>query len=352
MSAVPGWHSIRWSGGLFKRFTRTKSKIERFKTLRKTSNTNRPMERFSVLIVPRNRSKIRRFECSRRAINVAIAIGVAFMFAVVSGVLSLVHYWEAYRSTEDVRIQGADFAREKAGLYNRLSELEAAVERTERFAAKIESAVGKSGDGLSGHGPVDEEDGLPSTDLIKNSNAISLGGSVWKSPFSKSLSADLNLSIDELLSRSDKVEERVHSVFALKQDKAFFWASLPSTWPAHGWVTSEFGEHRGWRGRGRLHEGVDIAGPVGTPIQAPGDGVITFVGYSHGYGQMIRIDHGYGITTLYGHCSALYVQEGQRVRRGMLIAAVGNTGSSTGPHLHYEVHVDGVPVNPMMYVMR
>ena len=79
---------------------------------------------------------------------------------------------------------------------------------------------------------------------------------------------------------------------------------------------------------------------------------MTFTGYDHGYGQTVRVDHGYGITTVYAHCSSYYVTEGQRVKRGMLIAAIGNTGRSTGPHLHYEVRVDGVPVNPMLYVMR
>ena len=321
-------------------------------TLRKTDTTCRPAERFSILIVPRNRSNVRRLECSRRLVHVIAAGAAAFALFIVAGAAGLVHYYGSYRSTEDARVQAADFMREKAALLGRLAELEQSVNRTERFAAKIESAVGAKGEGLSGRGPVDEEEGLPTIERSGAAPSQTLGSGIWKSPFSKSLSAGLNLAINDLAERSDKAEARVHTVFALKQDKAFFWASLPSTWPAHGWVTSEFGERRGWGGRGRLHEGIDIAGPVGTPITAPGDGIVTFSGYYHGYGQMITIDHGYGISTLYGHCSSMYVTEGQRVKRGMLIAAVGNTGFSTGPHLHYEVHVDGVPVNPMLYVMR
>lgn len=320
--------------------------------MRKTSKTIRPTERFSLLLVPRNRSNVRRFEFSRRSLHLFAAALASFAVCAVAGAISLVHYYAAYRTTEEVRVQAADFMREKAALLGRLSELESSVARTERFAAKIESAVGKKGEGLTGQGPVDEEEPLPSITRAKGQDAAALGATAWTSPFSKSLSGGLNLAIDELSERSDQAEARVHSVFALKQDKAFFWASLPSTWPSRGWVTSEFGERRGWGGRGRLHEGVDIAGPIGTPIGAPGSGVVTFTGYYHGYGQMITIDHGHGISTLYGHCSAIYVTEGQRVKRGVLIAAVGNTGSSTGPHLHYEVHVDGVPVNPMLYVMR
>ena len=322
-------------------------------TLRKTDTTCRPADRFSILIVPRNRSNVRRLECSRRLVHAVAAGAAAFALLVVAGAAGLIHYYGSYRSTEDARVQAADFMREKAALLGRLAELEQSVNRTERFAAKIESAVGARGEGLGGQGPVDEEDGLPSMDRLSgDAPANTLGNGIWKSPFSKSLSAGLNLAIDNLADRSDKAEARVHTVFALKQDKAFFWASLPSTWPAHGWVTSEFGERRGWGGHGRLHEGIDIAAPVGTPIMASGDGMITSTGYDHGYGMTVRVDHGYGITTVYAHCSAMYVTEGQRVKRGMLIAAIGNTGRSTGPHLHYEVRVDGVPVNPMLYVMR
>lgn len=320
--------------------------------MRKTDTTCRPAERFSILIVPRNRSNVRRLELSRRLVHAAVAGVAVFALAVVSGVFCLAHYYQSYAATEDVRVQAADFVREKAALLGRLAELESSVARTERFAAKIETAVGRKDEGLGGRGPVDEEDGLPSVERMPGADVSSLGSGAWKSPFSKSLSAGLNLAISDLAGRSDKAEARVHTVFALKQDKAFFWASLPSTWPAHGWVTSEFGVRRGWGGNSRLHEGIDIAAPVGTPITAPGDGVVTFTGYDHGYGQTVRMDHGYGITTVYAHLSSMYVTEGQRVKRGMLIAAMGNTGRSTGPHLHYEVRVDGVPVNPMLYVMR
>ncbi|MFH0799491.1 MAG: M23 family metallopeptidase [Pseudomonadota bacterium] len=313
----------------------------------------RPAKCFSVLIVPRNSSNVRRFECSSRSVHLAVGVAASLAVIFVATLASFVYYRHVCIMTEDVRAQAADFVREKETLLARQAQLETAVGRTERFAAKLESAVGGNGEALAGKGPVDEEDWLPGRDpRATTGNSMNLGGSVWKSPFSKSLSAGLNLAISNLEERSDAAEERIHSVFALHQDKLFFWASLPSLWPSRGWVTSEFGVRRGWGGHGRLHEGIDIAGPVGTPIVAPGDGLITSANYYHGYGQRITIDHGNGISTLYGHCSSMYVHEGQRVKRGMIIAAVGNTGSSTGPHLHYEVHVDGVPVNPKLYVMQ
>jgi len=99
----------------------------------------------------------------------------------------------------------------------------------------------------------------------------------------------------------------------------------------------------------RRHEGIDIAADVGTPIYAPADGVVEFVGRSSGYGNTVEINHGFSYRTLYGHLSKALVQEGQRVKRGQLIARCGSTGLSSGPHLHYEVRKNGVPQNPLEY---
>ena len=101
----------------------------------------------------------------------------------------------------------------------------------------------------------------------------------------------------------------------------------------------------------RPHEGLDITAPTGTPIEAPGAGTVTYARWESGYGQTVTVDHGYGIVTKYAHASKLLVRRGQRVKRGDRIALVGNTGLATGPHLHYEVHVNGRPVDPLRYVL-
>ena len=109
--------------------------------------------------------------------------------------------------------------------------------------------------------------------------------------------------------------------------------------------TSGFGPR--W---GRMHNGADFAAPIGTPIYAPADGVVTFAGWSSGYGRMVKIQHEFGIETRYAHQSRIRVEVGQRVSRGDRIGDIGNSGRSTGPHLHYEVRVGGRPVNPMIYI--
>ncbi len=309
--------------------------------------TKKPAERFSVLILPRNRSKTKRFEISSLTIKLTMGIGVAFVAVLLASVIAMFCYRSAYLETENVRVQAAQHIKERSAIINKLSELEEAIARTERFAAKLEASADKGSSGRVGEGPVSEENALP----IPPAQATTrLRKGMWTSPFAGSLSEGVSLSLGKLSERSGIVEEKLHSLFSKQQDKAYFWASLPSKWPARGWITSVFGSKRGWGGRRRYHEGIDIASPRGTPIVAPGDGIVTYNGYRNGYGKTLQIDHGYGISTLFGHCSMLYVEEGDRVRRGSLIAAIGNTGRSTGPHLHYEVHIDGVPVDPMLYL--
>jgi murein DD-endopeptidase MepM/ murein hydrolase activator NlpD len=117
-------------------------------------------------------------------------------------------------------------------------------------------------------------------------------------------------------------------------------------WPADTTTTtSEFG--RRW---GRMHEGLDIAGPTGTPIFAAQAGQVSFAGRQGGYGNLILVDHGGGVVTAYAHQSRFVASVGDPVACGQLIGEIGSTGNSTGPHLHFEVRVDGTPVNPMNYL--
>lgn len=128
-------------------------------------------------------------------------------------------------------------------------------------------------------------------------------------------------------------------------------SNMPSLWPVRGRVTAGFGERLDpLNGEGAFHAGVDIAAPRGADVESAADGIVLSAGPDAGYGNSILIDHGYGITTRYGHLSQISVMVGQEVKRGQVIGAVGMTGRATGPHLHYEVHVQGTPVNPAKYL--
>lgn len=124
------------------------------------------------------------------------------------------------------------------------------------------------------------------------------------------------------------------------------FAATPSIWPTYGEVSSRFG----WRWGGDWHPGIDIANDYGTPIEAAADGTVVYSGWYSGYGKMIQIDHHNGIVTVYGHCSELLVNVGASVKKGENIALMGSTGYSTGPHLHYEVRVNGTVVNPANFL--
>jgi murein DD-endopeptidase MepM/ murein hydrolase activator NlpD len=128
-------------------------------------------------------------------------------------------------------------------------------------------------------------------------------------------------------------------------------AAAPSMWPVEGRVASSFGEREDpINGEGAFHTGVDIDAPYGTPVRASADGTVTGAQMGAGYGREVTLDHGHDVVTLYGHLSAVAVYPGEHVTRGEVIGYVGESGRATGPHLHYEVRLHNVPVNPYKYL--
>lgn len=162
---------------------------------------------------------------------------------------------------------------------------------------------------------------------------------------------EMHEELTQLRGAASKQEASLQMLIEYFEDKRSLLASTPAIWPVRGWVTSHFGSRTSpFSGILKFHEGMDIAAQTGTPIAAAADGVVIKSGFGTGYGNMVEISHGYGYKTLYAHNSRLNVKAGQRVRRGEVIAYVGDTGSSTGPHLHYEVRLNGLPVNPTRYL--
>ncbi len=162
---------------------------------------------------------------------------------------------------------------------------------------------------------------------------------------------EMHQELSQLKGAATRQETSLQMLIEYFEDKRSLYASTPSIWPVRGWVTSPFGPRTSpFTGIPTFHEGIDIAAQTGTPIIAPADGVVVKAEFSTGYGNMVEISHGYGIKTVFGHNSRLNVKAGQQVRRGDVISYVGDTGSSTGPHLHYEVRLNGLPVNPVKYL--
>ena len=159
-------------------------------------------------------------------------------------------------------------------------------------------------------------------------------------------------SIDALVREAAQQEQALQNLTQIAEQRSTQWASTPSIWPVRGWVTSTFGprvspftEKPAW------HDGLDIGASPNAPVQAPALGRVVTVTFDSKMGNMVKLDHGYGIETVYGHLAKSLVKEGQRVKRGDVVALVGSTGLSTGPHLHYMVKKNGQALDPTKFIL-
>ncbi|MCG3112491.1 MAG: M23 family metallopeptidase [Candidatus Manganitrophus sp. SB1] len=172
-------------------------------------------------------------------------------------------------------------------------------------------------------------------------------------PDSSKLMTSIQLDLGDLQAKAIAQEKSFQELTEAVQSRQSLWASTPSIWPTTGWLTSGYGNRVSpFTGRVSKHNGIDIASRQDTPVIAPAAGVVSYTGFDSGLGKLIKINHGYGIMTYYGHLAKAAVKVGQKVKRGDVIAYVGSTGLSTGPHLHYEIYVNDVPVNPMRYILN
>ena len=189
---------------------------------------------------------------------------------------------------------------------------------------------------------------------------VGMGGSDPASSSSRAVAERLNKKMVRSMHRSlDQIDseisvqmlERTELLSYLNKQKSLL-ASTPSIWPTKGWVSSEFGYRQSpFTDERDFHRGIDICNKRGSPVIAPANGVVSSIETDAGYGKMLVINHGYGLVSRYAHLDKVLVKRGQAVERGQEIALVGNTGRTTGPHLHYEVHLNGVAVNPMRYIL-
>ncbi len=241
---------------------------------------------------------------------------------------------------------------EKEIIASKLSGLERSLAKLEDSLGSLEQTMDMElGEMEAGLGPIPEGIILPDehhshipdrktvSTLLEQGDHLSLGM--------------IHTGIRDFSDRIAGLNKNIEEIYELNADKIRFMQSNPNLMPVAGWITSDFGMRKApYSGAYRMHYGLDIASPVGTPVKAPADGKVLYADFRGGYGRLIVLDHGYGLTTVYGHNSQIFVKEGDEIKRGTTIAAVGSSGSSTGPHLHYEVHVDGIPADPFHFVVQ
>jgi len=305
-------------------------------------------EEYTIMVFPGSASRPKKFSVSGNFIRKGM-IAFLVLFVIFAGATTFVlgDYFELKESAVDVahlkresKIQKVKVDQFSQALKNFENELA----RLERFENKLRVITSL-------------EDSPKSVD--KN---FGLGGPYGLSTHSlnSSLEKESTAMMDRLLGDLSHLNNqvKVQSISFQELDDYFksqksLLSSTPSIWPTRGWVTSGFGLRKSpFTGLREKHDGYDIGARHGSDVRATADGVVVVQGRETGYGNMVELDHGYGIRTRYGHNSKNVVKVGERVKRGQVIAQVGNTGRSTGPHLHYEVLLNGVPVNPKNYILE
>ncbi len=297
--------------------------------------------RWTVVFVPHGSEPSKIIEVSYGLIKTAIggvALGVAA--ALLVGYATMARTADLSR-TASLQDENSRLAQEIGELHGRLSTLSDTLARISQRDARIRV--------LANLEPIDPQvqaAGIGGPTLAARPGLLNAGPAVRRS---EAIRVDLNALIRRANLLASSFEEAKDSLAS----HSLRLAATPSIMPTQGWLTSAFSSMREHPilHIARPHEGIDVTAPMGSPIEAPAGGVVTDAGWESGYGNTVTIDHGYGITTKFAHASKLLVRAGQRVQRGQRIALVGNTGLATGPHLHYEVHVNGRPVDPLKYVL-
>ena len=295
--------------------------------------------RWTVVLVPHDAEPSRILEVSYRLVRTVIAGGVLAAAAALGlGYVTL-------SRTVDLS-QSARLAQENARLEQQLDELHGRLTTLTDTLSRISQRDARIRV-LANLEPIDpqvQEAGIGGPMVSEIEGAV---GSAMRR--TSEVRVDLNALIRRanLLASSFKEAADSLSVHSARL------SATPSIMPTQGWLSSAFSSMRSHPilHVARPHEGIDVTAPMGTPIEAPAAGVVRDAGWEAGYGNTIVIDHGFGTETKFAHASKILVREGQRVARGQRIALVGNTGLATGPHLHYEVHVNGRPVDPLRYVL-
>jgi murein DD-endopeptidase MepM/ murein hydrolase activator NlpD len=328
---------------------------------------------YTVVIFRGSTAKPLRFSFPRKFVRRLLVVAAVF---VVADLLLISHYvirtgqvWElsAFRmEAMSAREQTIAFSTAIDELKRRLTAMK---EVNQRLRVMLGIEPVKTGDLVNGRGgeevpiPEGQSRTIPKTTSDPQSQVpaedptgkeqVRQTSSLPTEDEQQALLAKVRGEIDSLTAEARLQEKILQELSTVAEQRSSRWAATPSIWPVKGWVTSGFGprispftEKPAW------HDGLDIGAAPNAPVQASALGRVTSVGFDQKLGHIVRLDHGYGIETVYGHLAKPLVKEGQRVKRGEVVGLVGNSGLSTGPHLHYMVKVSGQAIDPKKYILE
>lgn len=305
--------------------------------------------KLSLIVLGGSGSRIKQVHLSKKQFILVAATAVAVLAAMTYGAVDylslhsqLMDKNEVERrlaaQNEEVQLQRQqiqNFAREINQLKESLVTLNKFQDQI-RVIANLDQP--DNHDGLFGVGGSAPEDLAPDIDLIQS-----------HVPLMKKMHEQIN----QLEDASQKQATSFSNLLGKLAEQKNVLSHTPAIRPTQGWITSTFAYRQSpFTGKREFHKGLDIANKQGCPIVATADGVVSFAGENGSLGQTVVVDHGYGFVTRYAHVQKGLKKRGERVQRGETIALMGNTGRSTGPHLHYEVRLNGVPVNPQKYILN
>jgi len=287
-------------------------------------------EFYTLIVVPHAKARFRQIRVPVRLAKWTLTMVGAVGFT-VAGVL--VHYARITAEIHDLRrlrTENSELLSKTRSYEENAGKLQAKVQQLQTMVTKLGVMAGL-------------EHSLP------EAGSAGVGGAIGTESQAPVLAPRALAAIDESLTTLTRRSAQLEEFY---RDQTLVLASTPSIWPVRGYLSAAFGNRKDpFTGQRDFHSGIDISTPIGTRIFAPADGVVLSAAVQGAYGNSIVIDHGYGVVTRYGHLDAYAVRAGQRVRRGDLVAFVGNTGRSTGPHLHYEVWVRDQAQNPIHFIL-
>lgn len=288
------------------------------------------VKRYTILVIPEGSHQVRRFGVGSATLKKIAALAVVLVVGLTGLIADYVMTHLDRNELERLQVENLSQREELNRLVVKLEDLRQEIVVLAQNDAKVRVMAKLS---------------APKSDSL-----VGIGGPAAQDDVTREFS-EIQQRIDEVRRQIDLRRESQEEIQGILNDQRSLLAAKPVGWPVKGWLTSSFGMRRDpFNGKRKMHEGLDIAARTGTAVIATADGIVSSIRTEPGYGKVVIVDHGYGYRTIYGHNSRYYVKVGQRVRRGERIAAVGNTGRSTGSHVHYEIRLNGVPVNPHKYL--